>query len=130
MFQKIFTELGLADLTQKVFTELVSKGPATARQLAERLGIPRPSVYDHLKILICKGLVAERRLEGKKTFHIDDVRNIEELLNDKIKSLEKEKKQFELSLPALLAQATFSEPQVKFYSGKEVHFESLAKRLF
>jgi sugar-specific transcriptional regulator TrmB len=119
MFNKIFEELGLSETTQKVFNDLVSNGATTARQLAERIGIPRPSVYDHLKILIKKGLVTERNEENKKVFHIDNIQNIKELLNDRIKSLENEKKQFEISLPSLLQKVAFLEPQIKFYSGKE-----------
>lgn len=119
MFKTIFTEIGLSDLTQKVFSVLLSAGSLTARQLADKVGIPRPSVYDHLNILIEKGLVAERQLEGKKFFYIDNIKNVEELLNDKIDFLKKEKAEFAQSLPSLLAKATFSEPQIKFYSGKE-----------
>jgi len=119
MFTKIFQELGIAEITQKVFNDLVANGATTASKLADRVGIPRPSVYDHLKILIKKGLVTERKEEYKKVFQIDDVRNIQELLNDKIKALEVEKKQFELSLPSLLQKVAFVEPQIKFYSGKD-----------
>ena len=114
MFTKIFQELGLSEITQKVFNDLVANGVSTASKLAERVGIPRSSVYDHLKILIQKGLVTERSEENKKVFQIDDVRNIQELLNDKIKALEVEKKQFELSLPSLLQKVAFIEPQIKF----------------
>ena len=119
MFTKIFDELGLSAITQRVFSEIVDKGPRTARQLAEGLDIPRPSVYDHLKILIKKGLVVERQEESKKIFSIDDIKNIRELLGDKIKALEQEKKQFEDSLPSLLKKVSFIEPQIKFYSGRE-----------
>lgn len=119
MFSKIFQELGLSEITQKVFNDLVANGATTASKLADRVGIPRPSVYDHLKILIQKGLVTEKKEEYRKVFQIDDVRNIQELLNDKIKALENEKKQFELSLPSLLQKTAFLEPQVKFYSGKD-----------
>lgn len=119
MLTKIFQELGLSPITQKVFSDIMEKGPSSARMLAERIAIPRPSVYDHLKILIKKGLVMERNEEGKKVFCIDDVKNIEELLNDKIKSLQTEKEQFKMSLPSLLSKANFLEPQIKFYSGKE-----------
>ena len=119
MFTKIFQELGLSEITQKVFSDLISKGPSTARQLAERVAIPRPSVYDHLKILIKKGLVMERSEEGKKVFMIDDVKNIPELLKDKISSLQAEKTKFEMELPSLLQKVAFIEPQVKFYTGKE-----------
>lgn len=119
MFTKIFQELGLSEITQKVFSDLLTNGATTASKLADRVGIPRPSVYDHLKILIKNGLVTERKEEYRKVFQVDDLRNIQELLNDKINSLENEKKQFELSLPALLQKVAFVEPQVKFYSGKD-----------
>jgi sugar-specific transcriptional regulator TrmB len=119
MLTKIFEELGLSEITQKVFGEIMEKGPSSARLLAERISIPRPSVYDHLKILIKNGLVMERSEEGKKVFCIDDVKNIEELLNDKIKSLQAERDQFKIALPSLLQKASFLEPQIKFYSGKD-----------
>ena len=119
MFSKVFQELGLSEITQKVFNDLVANGATTASKLADRVGIPRPSVYDHLKILIKNGLVTERKEEYRKVFQIDDVRNIQELLDNKIKSLQAEKKQFELSLPSLLQKVAFVEPQIKFYTGKD-----------
>jgi len=119
MLTNIFKELGLSETTEKVFNELINNGPSTARHLGEQVGIPRPSVYDHLKILINKGLVMERSEEGKKVFSIDDVHNIQELLQQKIKVLENEKVKFETSLPALLGKMSFVEPKIKFYSGKD-----------
>lgn len=119
MFAKIFSELGLSENTLRVFNDLVANGSTTASKSADRVGIPRPSVYDHLKILMNNGLVTERREDNKKVFQIDDVRNIQELLDSKIKSLVEEKKQFELALPKLLQKTSFVEPQIKFYSGKD-----------
>jgi sugar-specific transcriptional regulator TrmB len=119
MFTKIFEELGLSELTQKVFNELLGKGPSTAKQLADRVNIPRPSVYDHLKILIQKGLVMEKVVDSKKVFLVDDLKNIQELLDAKIRSLQEEKKKFDVSLPSLLNRTSFIEPQIKFYSGKD-----------
>jgi sugar-specific transcriptional regulator TrmB len=60
MLDKILHELNLPLQAQKIFTSLLEKGPSTARLVAERLGIPRPSVYDNIKILIQHGLVSER----------------------------------------------------------------------
>ena len=119
MFTKIFEELGLSALTQKVFNELLDKGPSTAKQLADKVNIPRPSVYDHLKILIQKGLVMEKIMDGKKVFLIDDIKNIQELLDNKIKLLQEEKQKFDVSLPSILNKVAIVEPQIKFYSGKE-----------
>lgn len=119
MFSKIFTELGLSDTTQRVFSDLIEKGPSTARQLAERLTMPRPSVYDHIKILIQKGLVVERNQENKKVFQVDDIKNIPDLIQRKIQTLQQEKKQIEELLPSLATQVGFLEPKIKFYSGAE-----------
>lgn len=119
MFEKIFEELGLSPITEKVFNDLITKGPGTARQLADRINIPRPSVYDHIKILIKNGLVAEKDDNGKKHFFVDDIGSIQELISDKIKILELEKVKFSNSLPSLLKKVSFVEPQIKFYSGKD-----------
>jgi sugar-specific transcriptional regulator TrmB len=119
MFTKIFEELDLSPITQQVFNELIKSGASSAKRLAEQVSIPRSSVYDHLKILIEKGLVMERNEESKKIFVVDNINNIEELLNDKIQILEKEKSEFKKILPQLLQKTNFIEPKVKFYSGKE-----------
>lgn len=119
MFTKIFEELGLSPVTQRVFDELMKNGSSTARQLAEKVSIPRPSIYDHIKILKLKGLVTERDEDGRKIFSIDDIKNIEELLDDRIRELENRRKEFKESLPSLLNKTSFIEPKIKFYSGKE-----------
>ncbi len=119
MFQKIFNELGLSEITQRVFSDLITNGGTTASKLADRVGVPRSSVYDHLKILINHGLVTERKESYKKVFQIDDVRNLKEMLDNKIDSLKADKRKFELTLPSLLKNVPFAEPQIKFYSGRE-----------
>ncbi len=119
MLDKIFQELSLPINTQRVFKDLIEKGPSTARQIAERIGVPRPSVYDNLKILIQKGLATERSEDNKKIFAIDDLGNIPNLLQSRIESLRSEKESFEKLLPTLLQHSDFIEPKIKFYSGKE-----------
>lgn len=118
-FFKILEGLGLSEITQKVFTDLMENGPSLARQTAQRVDIPRSSVYDHFKILIAKGLVTEKSVENKKVFAIDDIKNIPNLLEEKIKALKTEKDEFEKILPSLISKAGFIEPQVKFYTGAE-----------
>lgn len=119
MFTTIFEELELPLNSQRIFSVLTEKGPSTARQLSERLDIPRPSIYDNVKILIQKGLVTERVEENKKIFCIDDIKNIPSLLQEKIKTLQSEKEKIEKLLPSLLKQTSFFEPKIKFYSGRE-----------
>lgn len=119
MFTKTFKELGLSSITQQVFCDLLEKGASSARQLSDRLSIPRPSVYDNLKILIQNGLVTERDEENKKIFSIDDINNIPSLLQEKIAVLQNEKKTMEQLLPSLLQKVDFVEPKIRFYSGTE-----------
>lgn len=119
MFNKIFNELRLPLNSQKIFSVLIEKGPSNARMLSERLDIPRPSIYDNLKILISKGLVTERMEENKKVFCVDDIKNIPLLLQEKIKGLQSEKENIEKILPSLLKQTSFFEPKIRFYSGHE-----------
>lgn len=119
MFTIIFKELGLSPISEQVFNTLINNGPSSAKSLSDKIGIPRPSVYDHLKILTNSGLVTEKIEDGKKIFLIDDVKNIEELLDDRIKSLQQEKAKFQSSLSSLLKKTSTGEPKIKFYSGRE-----------
>lgn len=119
MFTRIFKELGLSPLTEQVFESLVSSGASSAKSLSDKLGIPRPSVYDHLKILINNGLVTEKIEDGKKVFLLDDLQQIEELLEDKIKGLQHEKAKLKASLASLSKKLPSSEPKIKFYTGKD-----------
>ena len=119
MLDKIFQELNLSINAQRVFSDLLNKGPSTARQIAERLNIPRPSAYDNIKVLIKNGLVTERNEENKKIFSVDDIKNIPDILQSRIDALETEKNAFKKILPSLLKQTSFVEPKIKFYSGKE-----------
>lgn len=102
MLDRILKELNLPHNAQKIFASLIEKGPSSARLISERLGIPRPSAYDNLNILIKHGLVTERDEGNKKVFSVDDIQTIPNLLQSKIDSLESEKASFINLLPSLL----------------------------
>ncbi len=119
MFNNLFKELGLSELMQNIYLYLLERGASSARQLSENLNVPRPSVYDNLKILIQKGLVTERQEGGKKIFQIDDLKNLPHLLKTKINTLEEERKALEKVLPTLAANLSSIEPKIKFFSGVE-----------
>ena len=119
MFKKLFQDLGLSDNAHRVYLQLIENGTSSARMLAENLNIPRPSVYDNLKLLIQKGLVIERDEGNKKLFQVDDLKNLPRLLDAKIDSLQEERGELEQNLPKLLKQTEAIEPKIKFYSGVE-----------
>jgi sugar-specific transcriptional regulator TrmB len=119
MLQDILKNLNIPETATRVYLRLLETGISSARQLAENLNIPRPSVYDNLKILISLGLVTEIDQENKKLFRVDDVKNISRLVNDKISNLQKQEQQLKEIIPQLSTQADYLEPKIKFYSGQE-----------
>ncbi len=119
MFDKIFRELNLSENAQRVFSDLLDKGPSTARLVAERLDIPRPSVYDNIKVLIQNGLVTEHEEGNTKIFSVDDINNIPNILQTRIDTLQAEKDTFKKLLPSLLKQTHTIEPKIKTYSGRQ-----------
>lgn len=96
---------------------LLEAGACSARQLSENLNIPRPSVYDSLKILMQNGLVTEQTAENKKVFQVDDIKNLPRLLDEKINTLTKQKTKLEGLLPLLSKHAQTVELKIRFYSG-------------
>lgn len=119
MLQKMFTELGLSPTTEQIYERLLRYGPASARQLAENLGIPRPSIYDHTKILLEKDLITELERDSIKVFAVGDYQNLPNLLEKKIEELEAGKIALQELLPNIAVQTEHLEPRVKFYAGTE-----------
>lgn len=119
MLKKLFDELSLSGNAHRIYMRLLENGTSSARTLAENLGLPRPSVYDNLNVLIQKGLVLEREEGNKKFFQVDDVKNLPRLLSERIDILEQEKKELDSFLPQLLKQTSSIEPKIRFYSGVE-----------
>ncbi len=117
MLQLVFKELGLSSTSEVLYERLLRYGPASARQLAENINIPRPSVYDHLKILQEHDLVTELNEGSKKIFSATDYRNLPRLLEQKIELLESGKSTLLDFLPNIAASTPHAEPKIKFYSG-------------
>jgi sugar-specific transcriptional regulator TrmB len=117
--ETVLHSLGLPVPSQKIYRELLEHGETTARFLSEKLGITRPSTYDHLALLIKRGLVVEKKKENKTYFAADDVRHIEQALSSSIETLEAHKKTFQTMLPSLLKQSSQEAPKIKFYEGRE-----------
>ncbi|MEN9338248.1 MAG: hypothetical protein RIQ41_562 [Candidatus Parcubacteria bacterium] len=115
----ILQSLGLAPSSQKIYRELLRHGETTARLLSERLGITRPSTYDHLATLVKRGLVVEKQQGSTTYFAADDVRHVERELDESIERLTEHKKAFSGMLPTLLASSALDSPKIKFYEGKE-----------
>jgi len=119
MLQDILKNLNIPPTASRIYLRLAEIGTSSARQLAENLNIPRPSVYDNLKVLIGLGLVTEIDQENKKLFRIDDPKNLSHLVTDQIANLQKQEKKLKEIIPKLSTQTDFLEPKIKFHSGQE-----------
>lgn len=117
--ESILQSLGLPPTSQKIYKELLTHGETTARFLSEKLGVTRPSTYDHLDALVKRGLVVEKKKENKTYFAADDVRHIEQALGNSIEKLQAQKEVFAKMLPSLLQGSANDSPKIKFYEGKE-----------
>ena len=89
MIEQILKNLDVPEPASRIYSRLLQLGRTTARHLAENLGLPRPSVYDQLKLLIKLGLVSELEIDNKKYFQPDDPKNISHLLFGKKKKKKK-----------------------------------------
>lgn len=116
--EPILKSLGLPPFSQKIYRELLINGETTARFLSEKLGITRPSTYDHLNLLIKKGLIVKKEKENKTFFATDDIRHIEQALDKSIDDLSEQKNIFKTMLPSLLKDSHTEMPRIKFYEGK------------
>lgn len=119
MLNKILKELGFSDNTIKIYNRLIEIGYSSARQLAENLNLPRPTVYDNLKLLMDNELVVEKTEESKKLFGVDDIQNLKHLVSSKIEELKNNEKMIEELLPSLKLKTKALEPKIKFYNGPE-----------
>jgi len=119
MIQDILKNIGISDTASRIYLHLLENGVSSARQIAENLNMPRPSVYDNLKVLITSGLVAEQDKENKKLFQIDDVNNISHLIKEQMDNLEKQGKDLKEILPNLAKQQDFLEPKIRSYGGAD-----------
>lgn len=117
--ETILHSLGIPPSSQKIYKELLEHGETTARLLSEKLGITRPSTYDHLAHLVKRGLVVEKKKENKTYFAADDVRHVERALTESIETLEDQKHSFLTMLPALLKDSKTESPKIRFYEGKD-----------
>lgn len=117
--EAILSSLNLPVPSQKIYRELLEHGETTARFLSEKLGITRPSTYDHLALLAKRGLVVEKEKENKTYFAADDVHHVERALEDEIEKLKEQKHVFTTMLPSLLKESKTESPKIKFYEGKE-----------
>lgn len=117
--EKILRSLGLSENSQKVYLALVQDGRMPARQLSQKTGLPKATTYDALSPLVNMGIIFSREEDGRMIYGIGDPNAISLLLDEKISSLQKTKKEAQDVIEKLSTKASAAEPQIRFFSGKE-----------
>ncbi len=115
---EMLATLGLNDRAEAVYLDLLTHGAASARQVAGRLGVPRSSLYDHIRPLLDLGLVVEREEGGKAVFAIHDIGDLDRLVAERVDTLSFLRKRFATEKADLAARAHTAEARIKFTEGK------------
>ncbi|MFH1173588.1 MAG: helix-turn-helix domain-containing protein [archaeon] len=119
-------ELGLYDSEVTVFLECLKKEGSTVKEIAQRTGIIRTTVYSILDSLMSKGLVSKTQRKGEKTFQ---ALQPQDLLN----LMEQKRDRLALIIPELNKLTMMQQParNVEFYEGRRaievVHNDIIAK---
>ncbi len=81
-------EFGLENRETKVYTALLELGPTTASQLAKKVSILRPTMYEVLNRMMQKGVISSSISGGKKIFEAIKPKILLQILDDKKKILQ------------------------------------------
>jgi HTH-type transcriptional regulator, sugar sensing transcriptional regulator len=117
--KEILSGINIPFPAQKVYVSLLEDGKATARTLSHRTGITRTSIYDQLKVLLSKGLIIERDIEGAAIFEVGDVRQLSILLDDQVGKLSSQQEYLAKNMNSLVNKSQSVQPKIRFFEGKD-----------
>lgn len=125
MLTEQLKKIGFTEKEALIYTHLIHLGAQPASVIADRTKINRTTTYDIIEALTKKGLLASFKKDGITYFKALDPK---ELLNylerektEHIKKLEKQQKDIEEILPALISleNPESTKPKVTFYEGEK-----------
>lgn len=105
----------------QTYITLLEEGPLSARILAQKLSIPRSSVYGFVQKLQDKGLITQSIQEGTKIFTAEQPEKINFLFTQAIESLTTKQHSFEKLIPELKKNlpSAFIPPSFQLFEGQE-----------
>jgi HTH-type transcriptional regulator, sugar sensing transcriptional regulator len=115
-------QLELSEVEAKLYLTLLQTGPITVRELAANIDIKRTTAYLYVDQLVERGLILKLVKGSKKLVSADDPKNLQQLVEEKVKHAEEVKQHF----PDILKQISTtvphitdsSEAEIKYYKGK------------
>ena len=98
---EILEQIGLSKNEIKVYFALLELDQASATPIVKKSGIPNSKVYPTLEKLIKRGLVSYVIKNNVKYFQASDPRNLIDLLNNKEKQINQQKREIESLIPQI-----------------------------
>ncbi len=125
MIVESLQKMGLSQKESIIYIHLIRFGAQSASSLAKASDINRTNIYDIIKSLAKKGLVASIKHQNFTHFKAIDPRNLIDYLErekrELVKKIEKQKQQIEKILPALISLESpqSTKPKVTFFEGEK-----------
>lgn len=121
MIEEVLQKVGLSEKMSKVYGAVLEFGPQTAQQIAQKISIPRPTVYVQIISLTNKGLMSKVERGNKTYFIAESPENLERLLEEKMNFIKSASVEFKKTLSQLntLFLTAEDKPKIRFFEGKE-----------
>lgn len=87
-YQTTLESIGLSKAAARLYVESLKLGPASAIQLAQKLGITRQSVYELLPALQEKGLIKQVTIQNKRLFQAVDPTILKAMAEESVKKIQ------------------------------------------
>mgnify|MGYP000149013017 CR=1 FL=1 len=120
MLETILKDFGLNEKERRIYRALLRMGPVGATQIAKDAGLPRQTAYSLLDHLVSLDLIEQSDKRGIRQFSAD-IYHLQELLDQKKRALEINKKGLEEEIPSIIADSLVAReiPLVQYYQGQE-----------
>jgi sugar-specific transcriptional regulator TrmB len=112
-------KLGLKEKEVKVYLAGLELGPNPIKNIAEKVKIPRPTVYEIVKKLEEKGLFVETKKGKKRLFVAQSPSQILRFLRIKKREIEEKEREFTRIVSILEAKYSREKEGIRIFQGKE-----------
>jgi sugar-specific transcriptional regulator TrmB len=112
-------KLGLKEKEVKVYLAGLELGPNSIKNIAEKVKIPRPTVYEIVKKLEEKGLFVETKKGKKRLFVAQSPSQILRFLKIKKREIEEKEREFTRIVSILEAKYSREKEGIRIFQGKE-----------
>lgn len=125
MILETLRKIGFSEKEAKIYMQLIRLGAQPVSVISQKAGINRTTTYDIIESLTKKGLISSIKKGSATYFKALDPKNLLNYLErekvEQSKKIEKQQKEIEALLPALISleNPESTKPKVSFYEGEK-----------